>query len=306
VKPLNICVTAANSRTGYELVSRLASGDVFGPGVVLSLRLCDDNVESLHGVAMEAVDLASGLIHDTVVTTTPSESFADCDVIVLLDRIDRYDNESRPDWLHRVHQVFSGYAVAIEKTARTGAKVIVAGGGEAANFAGTVFCRVAPNIDSQNVVVLSGVTERRARGAVSSRVGVNSASIVDLVIWGDAAGSEVGRFVVDASHARIYECDNHAIWGPGHSMPVTEAVHDERWLQSELPKIVTARRSDGQVLAMVTADAVKSLLADWWQGRHSQYIHSLAVASRGKYTHIYIYIYTYICYGLVGLHLSDV
>jgi hypothetical protein len=281
VKPINVCITAANSRTGYALVSRVASGDVFGCDVTLSLRLCDDDVDTLRGVAMEVADLASGVIHDTAVTSDASQFFADCDVVVLLDRVECREDESRDDWLRRVHGVFTNYAVAIEKTARPGVKVIVAGGGPAANFAGSVMCRAAPEIHGASIVVVAGVAESWARGAIASRLQVNSASIVDLVVWGDAAASTVGRFAIDVSRARMYECDARAIWGPGHSMPLAEAVHDDPWLWSELPKALVTEAQNRQSQALVSAEAVSELLNDWWHGKHSNRVHSLAVSSRG-------------------------
>jgi malate/lactate dehydrogenase len=284
IKPVNVCITTAASPAGYAFVSAVASGAVFGRDTRLSLRLCDadDKRSALSGVAMEVVDLASGSVHDASVDSDPTQSFADCDVIVLLDDVVRDAGEDRSGWLHRVHDHFADRAKIIARVARPGVLVVVAGGGVSANFAGAVICRTAPEISPSSVVVMSRLVENRARAAIAARAGINAASVVNLVVWGDASGSKSTRFAVDASRAQAYDCEHSAVWGPGHSVPVAEIVHDERWLRVDLPRAVAgdAKRPQGSG-AMPLASALSSLIRDWWCGTSRKWIHSLAVCSKG-------------------------
>jgi len=284
IKPINVCITNAASPVGYALTSAIVKGDVFGQGVPLSLKLCDtdDSLETLSGVTMEAVDLAPASVIQTCVTSDLVQSVTDCSVIVLLDEVTQEEGEAHSSWLRRVHEHFAKIAKVIARKSRSKALIVVGGGGPAANFIGATICRTSPKISPSNVIVASRLLENRARAAIGSRAGINAASIVDIVVWGDASGSRANLFAVDVSCARAYDCENSAVWGPGHSIPVADVVHNERWLRSELPRIIaTENRQQGPV-AMSTACALQSLIRDCWCGTNKNRIYSLAVCSQGK------------------------
>jgi L-alanine-DL-glutamate epimerase-like enolase superfamily enzyme len=83
VKVVNVSICGAATHTAYLLISHIATGDVFGHDVSVSLRLCDTNITLLRATAMEIDDLASGFITSVIVTTDPAESFANCDLVRL-------------------------------------------------------------------------------------------------------------------------------------------------------------------------------------------------------------------------------
>ena len=61
--PIQVTVTGAAGQIGYQLLFRIASGQVFGPNQPVALRLLEIEpaMKSLQGVVMELDDLS--LIH---------------------------------------------------------------------------------------------------------------------------------------------------------------------------------------------------------------------------------------------------
>lgn len=275
VERIHVSVTSASSELGRHIVSMIASGDVFGPALEVSLTLCDTDA-----AALSAVDLASGSV-DVTSQSDPTLFFPGADVVLLLDDIVGVAGERRADWLRRVHDRFSAHARHIDAVCRRDVVVVVPAINSAANFVGTVLSRCRPAL---NVVVVSRLVENIAVEAVSRRAGAAAGSVVDLVVWGDASAASPGRFALDASRGKVYDCGTSAVWGPHHCRGVESVVHDNKWLYHDLPVILSSSSaSSAEVISMATALA--SFLSDWWTGdSSSQRLHSVAVASQG-HTH---------------------
>jgi len=288
VKRVRVSITAAASALAYHVVSMIASRQVFGNPVKVTLNLCDANVSASSALATEAVDLASLSVHEPpAVTSDLNQYFTGADVILLLDDVTVGEGEPRADWLRRVYIKFSSYAHEIDAVCSRDVVIVVPAINSAANFIGSVISSCAPNIPTSNIIVTSRLVENGARAAISRQSGVNSGSIVDLVVWGDASAVNTSRFAVDVSHAKVYDCDSSAVWGPEYFRSVESVVRDTRWLSHDLPSLVvsSSTSSSSSRAVIATASALTSFLSDWCMlGRckcNRSRLHSVAVASQG-------------------------
>src|SRR5687767_5127196 len=75
--PVTVAVTGAGGRVAYNLVFRLASGEVFGPTTPVVLRLVDveDALLALEGLVFELEDCAFPLLGGVDVTSSWAAGF---------------------------------------------------------------------------------------------------------------------------------------------------------------------------------------------------------------------------------------
>ncbi|XP_013405510.1 putative malate dehydrogenase 1B [Lingula anatina] len=284
-RPLKVCITNASCDVCYHMISSIGQGDVFGKGTEISLHLLDtaENMEYLEGVQMEAIDLAHGLLRKVSVMTNPREAFMDCSAIIFLDDIVKSDEESKDDWYKRNADCFTNYGHVLDEVAKKNARVLVAGEGPV-NFNTFILHQHITQIPRQNIVALSRMVENHAKAIISERLKVNSADVVDIIVWGNVGGTSYA----DMSLARTHNYDG-AIWGPPFfSRSAVELVHDNKWLEKEFPEELAARgEMVGKALrkkpSLSKAAAVVSQLAHWWNGSPSGQMWSMGVASEGWY-----------------------
>ena len=227
-KPVQITITNASNPTSYHMIETLARGECLGPNTELSITLFDyqENIEALEGVQMEVIDLACPLVRNVSLTSNLSQAFCDAVAVVILDEVVQNEDEPREEWLLRNSEFFQRYMKHIAEFARPEVKVIVAGDGPI-NFNALMMSQVCGAIPKQNIVTMSRVIERRAKAVLAERLKVNSASVVDVIVWGNPNG----QHFIDVNRSRVHQYDG-AIWGPPwFSLPVTEMVADEKWLQ---------------------------------------------------------------------------
>ena len=284
-KPQHVCITNAGSPVAYNMIQDIASGEALGCDTEMTLRLHQetDDFEALEGIEMEAVDLACPLLRDTLVTSNLHQAFSDCSMIVLLDELLQEKDEGKDDWLRRNHQLFVHYAKVIDEVAKNDVKVVVAGRGPV-NFNAHMMIENMSNVPRQNVVALSRVPENHSKAVLAQKLSVNSASIVDVIVWGSTNGSHF----IDISKARVHNFDG-AVWGPPFfSLPVTEMIHDKAWLKNDFLNLVEKRQSSVEEAlshraAMSHASALISLIRHWTTGAPSGQTFSLGVCSNGKF-----------------------
>jgi malate dehydrogenase len=76
-KPVHVTVTGAAGQIGYQLLFRIASGQLLGPDtpVVLQLLEIDAAMKALEGVVMELDDCAFPLLAGVEATSDPASAF---------------------------------------------------------------------------------------------------------------------------------------------------------------------------------------------------------------------------------------
>ena len=262
----------------------ISSGDVLGNNTEVTIRLLTDesSVEFVEGTKMEVIDLGCTLLRDVVVTTDTKQAFKDTSAVIFLDEIPKEDDTERSEWLKKNERLFTSYGKVLNECAKSEVKVMVAGSGPV-NFNALMLGLASPAILRQNVVAVSRVHENRAKAAISRRIKVNTSGVVDLVVWGNIAGTTH----IDVEIARVHGYEG-AIWGPPtYSRPVREVVHDDKWLETEY--LEDLKKHEGTVEECMKhraccsmAHSAVSLLTDWWNGSSKGgAVYSLGVFSEG-------------------------
>ena len=153
------------------------------------------------------------------------------------------------------------------------------------NFNCQMMIEACRTISRYNIVAVPRLVENHAKAILAERLRVNSAGIVDVIIWGNVNST----VFVDVGKARVHGYDG-AIWGPpSFSLPVTQTVHDEKWIQTEFLQMLRGRlrQVEGALAhraARSQAAALITLLNHWWNGSNSRQIFSLGVYSDGRWT----------------------
>lgn len=283
-KPVHICITNAGAGICYGMVDAISRGEALGSDTEVALHLYDseENVPVLEGVAMEAEDLAYPLLREIVTTSNMKQAFSGCSAVILTDDLRQGEEESKTDFYKRNMELYIGYANAILDSANPDCKVLVAGNGPV-NFNVHMMCKHT-NINKQNVVAVSRMVENRAKAILAERLKVNSAGVVDIVVWGNAGGMTY----VDVGRARVHGYDG-AIWGPpSFSVSTKEMVADDKWLQGEFLELLGKRRETVETslrhpATFSHAASAVTLLNHWWNGSPKGQMFSLGVCSEGWY-----------------------
>lgn len=228
--PLQVCITNASNPVCYSLINAMARGEVFGETTEISLRLLDvkENLESLGGLKMEAMDLAHGLLREIMVTSEDTKAFQGCDAIIVMDDLVQKEKESRDDFVKRSVEHHVKYAKVINDKSKKEVKVLLTGKGPT-NLNIYMMIQNAPNIPKQNIVGLSRTLENNAKSVVAEKLNVNPHGVVDLIVWGNINGESY----IDLSKCRVHGYDG-AIWGPpSFSLPAVEMIWDKKWMETE-------------------------------------------------------------------------
>ncbi|CAG5131646.1 unnamed protein product [Candidula unifasciata] len=286
-QPITVCITNAGNPVCYYLLNSLVSGEVFGPDVEIIVHLLASSVndyELVKGTAMEAEDLASRFLRGVKVFTNAHDAFEDCKFIISLDTLSKRKNESEKEWLERNEEFFSIFAFIINDKAHKLCKVLLCGNGPV-NFNATIVAENAPNLPHQNIVVVSALIENYAKSVIAEKLNVNTAGVVNLIVWGNITG----KYFLDLNHCRIHGYRG-AVKGPEwYSVQAVEMIHDKKWIQKDLPRLVATRHlktvevEDNSHSGLCSANAIASMLQHWCRGSPRSEIFSLGVSSEGWY-----------------------
>ena len=283
-KPLRVCITNASSQVCYSLLNSVGRGEVFGADKELIIRLydCSENTEMLEGLKMELEDLALGLVRGIELVTDLKTAFENCDAILLLDEILRHE-KTKDEWIKANAELFTKYAKVIDEVAKKTVKVLLAGYGPL-NFNAYMMIKHAPSIPRQNIAAMSRMTENLYKAVIADRLKVNSAGVVDLIIWGDANGAHLA----DVSVCRVHGYDGAIVGPDSFSVSAVEMVFDKNWLEGEFVELAVTRKAKSEELmkhpaVMSQASAIASTLQHWFNGSPLGQMFSLGICSDGWY-----------------------
>ena len=283
-KPLHVCITNASSNVCYALLNSIGRGEVFGENNEIIIHFYDsaEQMESLEGLKMETEDLAHGLIRGINIETNLQTAFKDCDAILLLDQIVQGD-KSKEDWIKENADLFTTYAKVIDEVAKKTVKVLIAGYGPV-NFNAYMMIKNAPSIPRQNIVAMSRMTENRYKSVIADRLKVNSAGVVDLIIWGNANGLHVA----DVGICRVHGYDGAIVGPDSFSVSAPEMVFDKNWLAGEFLELARLRTVTSENLmkhtaSMSMARSIETTFQHWFSGSPTGQMFSLGICSDGLY-----------------------
>ncbi|XP_048726407.2 putative malate dehydrogenase 1B isoform X2 [Caretta caretta] len=279
IKPLQIWISSASAPACYNLIPLLANGEVFGMATEVSIHLLDSShyKEILHGIVMEAQDLAFPLLRSVSMHTELEDAFVQADIVILLDDLLlQHEIPSLEDCIRQVTEQCKVYGSLIEKNANSSVKVIVSGK-TFVNLKALMIMTFAPSIDGQNIIAMAMFLESAAKAMLARKLNMNSAGVKDVIVWGNISGNNY----IDLSKAKVYRYDS-AIWGPPNfSRRLLDMIYDGNWVRSEFVSVLSSL--EHHCLGMSPAHVIATVLRYWYQDSPPGEIVSMGILSEGQF-----------------------
>ncbi len=259
-----IAVTGAGGQIAYSLLGRIANGEMFGPGVEISLRLLElpQAVGSAQGVAMELQDCAYPLLREVVVGSDPDDVFEDVDWAILVGAKPRGPGMERRELLGANGQIFVEQGKSLGRVAQDTCRVLVVG--NPCNTNALIVKHAAPHL---HVAAMTRLDQNRAESMLAAHAKVSTAAVSHVAVWGNHSTT----MVPDIRHAKV---------NGKHALKVVEA----KWLEAEFVGAVQRRGAEviaarGKSSAMSAAHAIVDTVHEI---AHPTEWFSLAVDSTGN------------------------
>jgi malate dehydrogenase len=269
---VQVTITGATGHVGYSLLFRIASGEMFGPGMAVAIRLLDIEraQPALAGIALELEDCAFPLLSSVMITANPEEAFNGTSWALLIGGAPRRRGMDRGDLLAANGGIFGPLGRAIADHAAADVRVLVV-----ANPANTN-CLIARaggrDVPDDRWFGMTRLDENRARTQLARMAGVPVAAVTNIAIWGNHSATQYP----DGHHARI------------NGRPAPEVISDHEWLYGEFVSIVQRRGASviaagGRPAAGSGASAIVDSVRSLHRGTSPGDWTSLAVIGHGEY-----------------------
>lgn len=270
--PVTVTVTGAAGQIGYALLFRIASGQLLGPDVPVSLRLLEvpQALRAAEGTAMELADCAFPLLRGVDITSDATRAFDGVNVALLVGARPRGAGMERSDLLEANGGIFGPQGVAINAGAADDVRVLVVG--NPANTNALIAAAHAPDVPADRFTAMTRLDHNRAVSQLAEFTASPVDAISRLTIWGNHSVTQVP----DVAHALI------------GGQPAREVVGDDAWLDDVFIPTVAKRgaaiiAARGASSAASAANAAIDHVFDWVNGTPEGDWTSAAVVSRGEY-----------------------
>ncbi len=270
-KPARVAITGAAGQIGYQLIFRIAAGDMLGPDQPVSLQLLEipPAMDALAGVVMEVRDGAFPLLHDVVATDQPEEGFDGADYALLVGARPRGPGMERKDLLTANAAIFSTQGKAINAKASRDIRALVVG--NPANTNALIASTNAPSLDRRQFSAMTRLDHNRAISQLAEKTGNHVTDVRHMTIWGNHSATQ---------YPDIHHC---TVAG----RPATELV-DGDWTRDTFIPTVQKRgaaiiKARGASSAASAASAAIDHIRTWALGSADDDWVSMAVASDGSY-----------------------
>ena len=225
-RTVKIAVTGAAGQIGYAVLPRLASGEVFGRDVRVSLHLLEITpaLKALEGVVMELDDCAFPLLEDIVITDQAEVAFDGINWGLLIGSKPRGPGMERGDLIRENGPIFVGQGQAL---ARAAADVRVLVVGNPANTNGLIAMSHGQKagIPRDRFYAMTRLDQNRAQAQLAQKAGVKVSAVTNMAIWGNHSATQYP----DAENARI------------EGRPASDVIGHHAWLREEFIQIVQQR-----------------------------------------------------------------
>lgn len=224
-KRVKVAITGAAGQIGYQLIFRIASGQMFGPDteVDLSLLELEQALPALQGVAMELEDCAFPLLRNVSTTSDVNVAMKDVNWAVLVGAVPRKDGMERSDLLKINGAIFTKQGRAINDNAAQDVRVFVVG--NPCNTNCLIAMHNAPDVPRDRFYAMTMLDELRARSQLAIKANKHVTDVTDMIIWGNHSSTQYPDFY------------NAKIGGK----PVPEVITDIHWLKDEFIPMVQQR-----------------------------------------------------------------
>jgi malate dehydrogenase len=269
---VRVAVTGAAGQVAYSLLTRLASGEVFGPNtkVVLQLLEITPALPALEGVAMELEDCGFPTLGGIVLTDDPNKAFAGCNYALLVGAFPRKQGMERKDLLSKNAEIFQVQGKALAANAASDVRILIVG--NPCNTNCLIAWRNGRDIPADRWTAMTRLDHNRAVGALAKKAGVGNDVITCVTIWGNHSATQW----VDFQNAKI------------GGKPATDVINDRAWFETVfLPQCQTRGaaviKARGQSSATSAANGAIDHVKSWLKPTPANDWVSAAVVSKGEY-----------------------
>ncbi len=271
--PIRIAVTGATGQICYNLIFRIAAGDMLGKDQPVILQLLDipDARQLFDGLVMELQDCAFPLLIELITTDDPYAAFKDADIALLIGARPRGENMERKDLLKANGPIFIEQGKALNAVANRNVKVLVVG--NPANTNAYITMENAPDLNPHNFSAMLRLDHNRALFQVAQKLSRPVTAIRKMIIWGNHSNTQYP----DLNHATVDQ------------EPVRALIKDDHWIAESFMPIVQKRgmaiieARHGKSSAGSAANAVINHMQDWIFGTRENDWTSMGIPSDGSY-----------------------
>ncbi|WP_436763772.1 malate dehydrogenase [Streptosporangium sp. V21-05] len=266
--PVKVTVTGAAGQIGYALLFRIASGQLLGADVPVTLSLLEipQAVKAAEGTAMELDDCAFPLLSGIEITDDPNVAFDGANVALLVGARPRSKGMERGDLLQANGGIFGPQGKAINDHAAGDIRVLAVG--NPANTNALIAQQHAPDVPAERFTAMTRLDHNRALSQLAAKLGVPVTEIKKMTIWGNHSATQYP----DLFHAEV-------------GGKIAAELVDEAWLRDTFIPTVAKRgaaiiEARGASSAASAANAAIDHVFDWVNGTAWT---SAAIPSDGSY-----------------------
>ena len=270
--PIHVTVTGAAGQIGYQLLFRIASGQLLGADqpVVLRLLEIEPGMKALEGVVMELDDCAFPLLAGVEMTTDLNVAFDGTSWALLVGSVPRKAGMERGDLLNVNGGIFKPQGQAINANAADDVRVLVVG--NPCNTNCLIAKENAPDVPADRWFAMTRLDQNRAETQLAQKAGAPVADVANLAIWGNHSATQFPDFA------------NATIAGTA----VPQAIADQTWLEGAFIETVQKRgaaiiEARGASSAASAANAAIDTVVSLRTATPAGDCASVAVSSNGEY-----------------------
>lgn len=201
--PVRVAITGAAGQIGYQLLFRIAAGDMLGADqpIILQLLEIPPAMGAVAGVVMELEDCAFPLLQGVIASDDPNVAFKDADYALLVGARPRGPGMERSDLLEANGAIFTVQGKAINDNANKNIKVLVVG--NPANTNAMIAMESAPDINPKQFTAMTRLDHNRAINQLAEKTSKQTSDISKMTIWGNHSSTQYP----DISNAKIDGAD---------------------------------------------------------------------------------------------------
>ncbi len=223
--PVHVTVTGAAGQIGYQLLFRIASGQLLGPDTPVVLRLLEIEpaMKALEGVVMELDDCAFPLLAGIEATSDLNQAFTNTSWALLVGSIPRKAGMERGDLLNVNGGIFKPQGRAIAANASSDVRVLVVG--NPCNTNCLIARSNAPEIPADRWFAMTRLDQNRAETQLAKKAGLPVKDVKNLAIWGNHSATQFPDFANATIGATL----------------VPDVISDHDWLRGDFITTVQKR-----------------------------------------------------------------
>lgn len=269
--PVRVAITGAAGQIGYQLIFRIASGDMLGKDqpVILQLIEIPPALDMLKGVVMEIDDAAFDLVHGVIATSELDEGFDQADYAILVGAKPRGPGMERADLLSENGKIFGPQGQSLNRVASRDVRVLVVG--NPANTNALIAQANATDIPPENFTAMTRLDHNRALAQLSGKLGVHHSEISRMTIWGNHSSTQYP----DLHHVEVK--------GAGVMNEIEMSWYENDFIPTVQQRGAAIIKARGASSAASAASSAIDHIRDWALGTSANDWVSMAVPSDGSY-----------------------